>query len=134
MRSELTRRGIPHRHVLAKNRTELARAYQTLDVYVVASRQEGGPKGVLESLASGIPLVTTRVGQAQEIVADGRNALVVEVDEPEATAAAVLRVRDDTELARSLTAVGRVTAEGYAYAKLDPAWDTLLAQLVTSDG
>jgi glycosyltransferase involved in cell wall biosynthesis len=89
----------PYRHVLAKDRTELARAYQALDVYVVASRQEGGPKGVLESLASGVPLVTTRVGQAQEIVADGQSALVVDVDDAEALAGSVLRLRDDTELA-----------------------------------
>ena len=134
VRSELTRRGISNRHVLAKDRTELARAYQALDVYVVASRQEGGPKGVLESLASGVPLVTTRVGQAEEIVADGQSALVVDVDDAEAIAGAVLRLRDDTELATSLAAVGRVTAQGYAYVQLDPAWDALLAHLVTTDG
>ena len=133
VRSELTRRGIPCRHVLAEGRTELARAYQALDVYLVASRQEGGPKGVLESLASGVPLVTTRVGQAQEIVADGRNALVVDVDDTEAIAGAVLRLCDDADLATSLAAAGRVTAEGYAHVQLDDAWDALLAQLVTSD-
>ena len=133
VRSELTRRGIPCRHVLAEGRTELARAYQALDVYLVASRQEGGPKGVLESLASGVPLVTTRVGQAQEIVVDGRNALVVDVDDTEAIAGAVLRLCDDADLATSLAAAGRVTAEGYAHVQLDDAWDALLAQLVTSD-
>ena len=133
VRSELIRRGIPCRHVLAEGRTELARAYQALDVYLVASRQEGGPKGVLESLASGVPLVTTRVGPAQEIVADGRNALVVDVDDTEAIAGAVLRLCDDADLATSLAAAGRVTAEGYAHVQLDDAWDALLAQLVTSD-
>jgi glycosyltransferase involved in cell wall biosynthesis len=134
VRSELTRRDIPYRHVLAKDRTELARAYQALDVYVVASRQEGGPKGALESLASGVPLVTTRVGQAQEIVADGRNALVVDVDDPEAIAAAVARLHDDRELGESLAAAGRVTAEGYAYTRLDTAWDALLAGLGARNG
>ena len=59
---------------------------------------------------------------------------MVDVDDAEAIAGAVLRLRDDTELARSLATVGRVTAEGYAYVQLDPAWDALLAQLVASDG
>ena len=40
-------RGVPYRHVLAHTRQELARAYYALDVYLVASRQEGGPKAVL---------------------------------------------------------------------------------------
>jgi len=134
VRGELERLEIPYRHAHLDSRDELVRAYHALDVYLVTSRQEGGPKSVLESMAAGVPLVTTRVGQAQEIVADGQNALLVDVDHAEALAGAVLRLRDDTELATSLAAVGRVTAQGYAYVQLDPAWDALLAQLVTSDG
>src|SRR5919106_6468475 len=44
VRGELERLGIPHRHLLARSREELARAYHALDVCLVASRQEGGPK------------------------------------------------------------------------------------------
>ena len=134
VRRELDRLGIPHTHVLARDRAELARAYDALDVYVVASRQEGGPKGVLESMASGVPLVTTRVGQAQEIAVDGESALVVDVDDPEAIAHAIARIRGDRVLAASLVAAGRATAERYAYEGLDSAWDGLLRQLVTRDG
>jgi glycosyltransferase involved in cell wall biosynthesis len=133
VRRELTRVGVPHRHVYAKDRAELARAYQALDVYVVASRQEGGPKGVLESMASGVPLVTTRVGQAQEIAVDRENALVVDVDDADALADAIVRLRDET-LATSLVAAGRTTAERYAYERLDPLWGSLLTRLVERDG
>ena len=133
VRRELARLGVPYRHVYAKDRAELARAYQALDVYVVASRQEGGPKGILESMASGVPLVTTRVGQAQEIAADGENALVVDVDDVDAIADAIGRLHDEA-LANSLVAPGRTTAERYAYERLDPLWGALLAQLVERDG
>jgi glycosyltransferase involved in cell wall biosynthesis len=134
VRHELGGRGISYRHLVAKDRSELARAYRALDVYVVSSRQEGGPKGVLESMASGIPLVTTRVGQAQEIVSDGQNALLVDVEDAEAIAAAILRLRDDAALATTLAALGRVVAQGYAHGQLDPLWGSLLEQLVTGDG
>jgi glycosyltransferase involved in cell wall biosynthesis len=134
VRRELDRIGIPHTHVLARDRAELACAYHALDVYVVASRQEGGPKGVLESMASGVPLVTTRVGQAQEIAVDGQNALVVDVDDADAIAHAVARIRGDRALTASLVATGRATVECYAYERLDPAWDGLLRQLVARDG
>jgi glycosyltransferase involved in cell wall biosynthesis len=134
VRRELDRLGIPHIHMLAKDRAELARAHQALDVYVVASRQEGGPKGALEAMASGVPLVTTRVGQAQEIATDGESALVVDVDDSEAIAHAVVRIRGDRVLAASLVAAGRATAERYAYERLDASWDGLLRDLVTRDG
>ena len=71
VRGELERRRIPYRHVQLDSRDGLAPAYHALDAYLVTSRQEGGPKSVLESMAAGVPLVTTRVGQAPELV-DGR--------------------------------------------------------------
>ena len=126
VRAGLERRGIPHRHVFARDRGELARAFQALDAYVVASRQEGGPKGVLEALASGVPLVTTKVGQAPSIVTEGVDGLLVDVDDAAALAHAVLRVHDEPELGPALAASGRPRAEEYAYERLDPAWDALL--------
>ena len=127
VRRELERRGIPYRHVVASSRDEVARAYHALDVYLVTSRQEGGPKAVLESMASGTPLVTTRVGQASELVEAGRNGLLVDVDDVEAIAAAAARIHGDSQLAGSLRAAGRATAEDYAHEKLDAKWAELFA-------
>jgi glycosyltransferase involved in cell wall biosynthesis len=39
-----------------------------MDIYIVTGWHEGGPKAVLESMAAGVPLVTTRVGQAMDLV------------------------------------------------------------------
>ena len=91
---ELDRLGVPSVHVSARSRDELARAYHALDVYVVSSRQEGGPKAVLESMAAGIPLVSTRVGQAQEIVRDGVDGWLVDVEDAETLAQAAAGVRE----------------------------------------
>ena len=107
-------------------RDELARAFHALDVYVVASRQEGGPKGLLEAMASGVPLVTTKVGQAPSIVTDDVDGLVVDVDDAAALAHALLRLHGDHELGSALAASGRSRAEEYAYERLDPMWTALL--------
>lgn len=131
VRRELERLGIPYRHTLAESREELAHAYHALDAYVVPSRQEGGPKGVLEAMATGVPLVTTRVGQAQEIVDDGRNGLLVDVDDTEALASAVLGIHDDASLRRALVPEGRATAERFSHERLDTAWAALLDGFVS---
>jgi glycosyltransferase involved in cell wall biosynthesis len=127
VRRELEQRGIPYRHVVARSRDEVAQAYHAIDVYLVTSRQEGGPKAVLESMASGVPLVTTRVGQATEIVKSGRNGLLVDVDDAEAIVEAAARVHGDSELAGVLRAAGRETAETYANERLDGAWAELFS-------
>lgn len=127
VRRELEQRGIPYRHLVARSRDEVARAYHALDVYLVTSRQEGGPKAVLESMASGVPLVTTRVGQASEIVDPGRNGLLVDVDDVEAMSDAAVRIHGDSRLADGLRVEGRATAEAYAHEGLDDAWAALFA-------
>jgi glycosyltransferase involved in cell wall biosynthesis len=134
VRRELEQRGIPHRHVLLGSREELARAYHALDAYLVTSRQEGGPKAVLEAMATGVPLVTTRVGQAPELVADGENGLLADVDDVDALGGAVERVYADPALRAKFRAAGRPTAETYADERLDQRWAELLDGFVRRDG
>jgi glycosyltransferase involved in cell wall biosynthesis len=126
VRGELERLAIPYRHAYVDSRDELARAYHASDVCLVTSLQEGGPKAVLESMATGVPLVTTRVGQASELVVDRENGLLVDVDDVDALAAAAGRIYDDAALAARLRAGGRPTAEAYAEERLDARWAELL--------
>jgi glycosyltransferase involved in cell wall biosynthesis len=122
---------IAHTHLLAKSRTELAQAYRALDVYVVSSRQEGGPKSVLESMASGVPLVSTRVGQAQDLVVHGRTGWLAEVEDAERLAELAVtagRTADGTVLS-----VARETAESHALDRLDGLWAGLFDGFVEGE-
>ena len=132
VRRELERLGIPFTHARPETRSDLARAYHALDVYLVASRQEGGPKAVLEAMATGVPLVTTRVGQAQELVRDRANGWVVDVDDADALAARALAMLGGVDGA--VLAAGRATAEAHAYVELDPLWASLLEGFVSRVG
>jgi len=130
VRAALERIGVPYEHALVPSRDALAVAYHALDVYLVTSRQEGGPKAIFEATASGAPLVTTRVGQAQELLTDDEDALLADVDDVELLAAAVQRLYDDVTLGPRLRTAGRATAESYADDRLDPLWAELLEGFV----
>jgi glycosyltransferase involved in cell wall biosynthesis len=124
VRQELDRAGVPYAHALVSTRRELAAAYHAVDVCVVPARQEGGPKSVLESMASGVPLVTTRVGQATELVEDGANGWLVDVEDADGLAERVLAIhagRSALVLERA-----RATAELYELERLDPLWGRFL--------
>lgn len=114
---------IPYRHVYLRSYPQIATLFQALDLYVVASRQEGGPKAILESMASGVPLVTTRVGQAMDLVKHGENAFMTAVEDVEALATFSLHVyrSSQTDLYPMLTA-GRKTAEANSYESQVPLW------------
>jgi glycosyltransferase involved in cell wall biosynthesis len=124
VRRELDRIGVPYVHVLVSRRRELATAYRAADVCLVPARQEGGPKSVLESMAVGVPLVTTRVGQAAELVEDGSNGWLVEVEDVDALAGRTIEIHAGTSASTVVHA--RATAERYALERLDPLWGKLL--------
>ena len=130
VRGQLQRRGIPYTHVRLDARERLAQAYHALDAYLVPSNQEGGPKSALESLATGVPLVSTRVGQVPEIVEDGQSALLADVGDAETLASHVLRLHEHAELVSALRERGRATAEAHTYAALDDRWGMLFEGFV----
>jgi glycosyltransferase involved in cell wall biosynthesis len=127
VRAGLERLGVSYRHALLDDVDAVAEAYAAIDVCLVTSRDEGGPRAVLESMATGVPLVTTRVGQAADLVEHGVNGWMVDVDDVDALVAAVEQVAGSSsdELAR-LRKEGRRTAEESSYPALRPRWRALL--------
>lgn len=59
---------ISYSHTFLKNYLDIVTHYNVLDLYIITSREEGGPKALLESMACGIPVITTRVGMAPDIL------------------------------------------------------------------
>jgi glycosyltransferase involved in cell wall biosynthesis len=124
VRAGLERLGIPYLHRHAE-RAELPLVYRAIDVCLVASRQEGGPKAVLESMASGVPILTTRVGQATDLVRNGENGFIVDVEDAEGLAGWLERIHAGIDLG-PLREAARATAEAHSYEALTPRWRQLL--------
>jgi hypothetical protein len=55
--------------------------YSKIDCYICASESEGTPNTVFESLACGIPVITTKVGNVKDVVIDGFNGFLVDRNE-----------------------------------------------------
>lgn len=84
-----------------RNQGELARYYQTADVFVLTSREDPSPKALNEAMAFGLPVVVTEsVGTAEDLVSNGENGYIVPVGEPKVMAKACREVLE-TELRRS---------------------------------
>lgn len=118
----LARLGVPCRHVYPRRYEDVGWLYQTLDLYLVTSRDEGGPKAVLESMASGIPLVTTRVGQAADLIEHERNGWIADIDDVEGLAYWARHVIDRRDSIGSVLASGRNVSESQSYGSQLSLW------------
>jgi len=56
-----------------------AELYSQADVFLMLSRHEGLPLGLLEAMASGLPVIATRAGGVAEVVRDGQDGLLLPV-------------------------------------------------------
>ena len=77
----LEKLGIPYVHKYLDNYLEIVMCYQALDLYIITSRAEGGPKALLESWATGIPVGSTRVGMPADLIVHGRNGMLADIDD-----------------------------------------------------
>ena len=122
VKAGLQRLGVPFAHDYIDDPRALAPFYHAIDAYVVASRQEGGPKAALETMSSGIALITTRVGQAMDLVRQSENGWIADVEDAAALAAHARAVLMNGAPPAVLDAARR-TAEANTYDAHLPLWD-----------
>lgn len=100
-------------------------ALQRADVFVLPSDAEGLSNALLEAMASGLPVVATRVGGAVELVEQQRAGSIVPPGDVDALATALIKILEDPDRAHRMGACARGLVER-RYA-LDATADRLVA-------
>lgn len=77
-------------------------------VLTLPSESEGLPKAVQEAMARGVVPVVTPVGSLPDIVRDGENGVLLDDDDPETVARAIVRALEDDD---TLSTAARKTVE-----------------------
>jgi len=93
---------IGERTIFTGWRRDLPKVYADLDVLVVSSDNEGTPVSAIEAMASGCPVVATRVGGLPDLIEDGEVGHLVAARDAEAMAAAILGLLGDGDRARRM--------------------------------
>lgn len=89
------------------------------DVFVLPSYSEGLPYALLEGMAAGAPVVTTRVGAIPDVVVDGVHGLLVPPRNAAAIARAIAKLESDRDrLARMSGACRTRIAGAYSVERL----------------
>jgi glycosyltransferase involved in cell wall biosynthesis len=81
----------PFNLAIEEQRRAYLERFQTSDVFVFPSIEDGFAIVVGEALACGLPVITTRNTGASDLVQPGENGEIVPIRDPEAIAQAVLK-------------------------------------------
>jgi len=92
---------------LAGGRDDVPEVMQSFDLFVLPSLSEGISNTILEAMATGLPVIATRVGGNAELVVDGETGATVPSADPSALAAAIGRYAADSDLVRAHGKAGR---------------------------
>jgi glycosyltransferase involved in cell wall biosynthesis len=92
---ELKRTQMAPFFLMTGHRDDLPELLSITDLGVVSSQAEGVPQFLLQTMAMAKPMVATRVGGIPDIIEDGVNGLLIPPEDPQAFAAAVLKLLDD---------------------------------------
>jgi len=102
--------------------------YQQMDVFALTSDTEQMPLGVLEAMASGLPVVATNVGDVATMVDETNQSLIKILGDDTALAEAIESLRENIPLRRKVGAQNRAKAEQYfSQAQMLRRYDQLLS-------
>lgn len=115
VKNRLEKAGISYSHYFLNDFFKIVELYNVLDLYLVTSRAEGGPKAITESMACGIPVISTKVGMAPEIIHDKKNGFLCEIDDTENIAQKAVELIENTTLKEKLTKQALLDVKKYTW-------------------
>ena len=108
-------------HLGTVSHADLPRYHAGADVFAAAATgQESFGIVLIEAMAAGVPVVATDIPGYREVVRDGVEGVLVPPEDPVALAAAIGRILDEPDLARSLAEAGRVRARTFSWSEVVP--------------
>jgi glycosyltransferase involved in cell wall biosynthesis len=136
LRADLERQaselGLQSRVRFLGDRRDIPAILASIDVSVVPSASESLSNVFLESMAAGVPVVSTRVGGNSELGGDAR-ALLVSPNDDEALAKGLERVLEDEELRREMSGRARQFAqESFSVERIREQYCELYSDVLTS--
>lgn len=123
VKNELEKNNIKYKHINFSNYDDLIKLYKCLNVYLISSREEGGPRAIMESFASKTPLVTTNIGQAIDMIKNNFNAFKSDKIDEEMLADFILsKVYNKDNNLDKIINNGYLTAKSHSYENQINLW------------
>ena len=114
-----------------QSRADLAGWYDRANLFIFPSRHEGMPNAVLEAMASGLPVVATRIAGNEELVVDGVTGVLVNAEDVDSLRDALLRLVIQPEQRQQMGLASRKRVEEeYTWERVAHQYSSILEKIV----
>jgi len=114
------------------NRSDIPQMLAAFDLFGLTSRNEANPVSILEAMATGLPVVSTRVGSVAETVDHGRTGYLAPAGHADEIAARWFSVLSDKDAAERMGALGRqVVVDAWSLEAMVRGYEQLITSIYT---
>lgn len=133
LEQEAIQLGISDRVRFPGHRRDIMEIYRIMDLLVLPSHTEGLPNAILEAFSFGKPVVATRVGGVPEVVADGRNGILVSPNRPDMLTEAISQCLASPDKMKSMGEEGRATVlSRFSFERQAELLESMYADMLSS--
>ena len=124
--------GVQVRFLGALPNRELDAYYASASLFVMPSYREGFPRVILEAMARGLPIVATNAGGTRDLVGPLQDRYVIDRDNPEALAAAVVELLAQPAVRTALSAENLEAVKRFSTPAVAAMYDRTLTEILKS--
>jgi L-malate glycosyltransferase len=95
---------------------QMPQVYRENDIYVMSSAHEGMSNAMLEAMASGLPIITTRCEGVDELIT--ANGIILEQADPMRIADAIKILANDPAMRQKMSLAARMKAESFTWSSV----------------
>jgi colanic acid/amylovoran biosynthesis glycosyltransferase len=92
---------------------EVQKHYQRADIFVLPSLVEGWPTVLAEAMATGLPVIATRVGGIPEIISHESNGILIAVESVKEIKDTIKKLLDNAYLREKIGSKAREKTESF---------------------
>lgn len=104
-------KGVDKKFIFTGYRTDVNNIYPAINILAITSSTEGLPNVLLEAFAFNVPVIATNVGAIPEVIEDGVNGFIVQINNQETFIERLTFLLRDNEYSKNMGRMGRKTIE-----------------------